>query len=373
MSKILAVKARQILDSRGDPTVECSIKTTSGIFTASVPSGASTGRHEALELRDQGKAFQGHGVSKAVKNINSTIAKKIKGKNSAKQQAIDNLMIKLDGTKNKGKLGANAILAVSMAVARAGAAASGHGLHNHLAQLAGNQKQLMPVPAFNIINGGKHAGNQLDIQEYMLLPTKAKNFAEAMQIGSEVYHDLKKVIEKRHGRSASNVGDEGGFAPMMECFEEPFDEIMDAVQNLGYYKKVKLGIDAAATSFFRNQKYYLEKTAYTGKKLAEKYIDAVNAYPIISIEDPFAEDDFENFAYLTKKMKRIQVVGDDLTVTNPERIKKAIKMKACNCLLLKINQIGTITEALDAARIAKKAGWNIQLLDRLCYQESDEL
>ena len=364
MSKIVAVRARQILDSRGNPTVECSIKTTMGVFTASVPSGASTGVHEALELRDGSKPFLGKGVQKAVKNINTVIASKLKGKDPAAQNELDRAMIKLDGTNNKKKLGANAILAVSMALTRAGAASCGRGLHDYIAQLAGIKKQVMPVPALNIINGGKHASNDLDIQEYMLLPTKAKSFAEALQIGSEVYHDLKKVIAEKHGKTATNVGDEGGFAPLMNCFEEPLDEIMDAVQDLGYYKKIKLGIDAAATTFYKKGKYYLENIAHTGPQLADKYIDAANAYPIVSIEDPFAEDDFKNFALLTKKIKRVQVVGDDLTVTNPARIKKAITMKACNCLLLKINQIGTITEALKAAKMAKSAGWNIMVSHR---------
>jgi len=364
MSKILAVTARQILDSRGNPTVECSIKTENGLFTSSVPSGASTGIHEALELRDRKKAFQGLGVTKAVNNINKIISAKIKGKNPASQKELDQLMIKLDGTKNKSKLGANTILAVSMSLARAGAAASENCLHDHIAKLAGTKKQVMPVPAFNIINGGKHAGNQLDIQEYMLLPTKAKSFAEAFQIGSEVYHDLKKVIQELHGKQATNVGDEGGFAPPMDCFEEPLDEIMDAVQDLGYFKKIQLGIDAAATTFFKNGKYLLEKIPYTGPELADKYIEMANAYPVVSIEDPFAEDDFKNFALLTKKIRGVQIVGDDLTVTNPERIRKAAKMKACNALLLKINQIGTITEALEAAGIAKKSGWNIMVSHR---------
>ncbi len=364
MSKITAVKARQILDSRGNPTVECALKTTDGIFTASVPSGASTGVHEALELRDGGSAFMGKGVLKAVKNINTILAKKLAGKNPAQQAVLDRLMIALDGTQNKKKLGANAILAVSMALARAGAGAQGSGLHQYIADMAGITKQRMPVPAFNIINGGKHAGNNLDIQEYMLLPTGAKSFAEALQIGSEVYHDLKKVIEERHGKAATNVGDEGGFAPPMHCFEEPFDEIMDAVQELGYYKKIKLGIDAAATTFFKDNRYYLENSAHSGKELAEKYLEAAQAYPLISLEDPFAEDDFTHFAQLTKKIKGVQIVGDDLTVTNPARIKKAVNLKACTCLLLKINQIGTITEALEAARLARKARWNIMVSHR---------
>ncbi len=363
MLKILKIKSREILDSRGNPTVETEIYTKNGVSRASVPSGASTGVHEAVELRDGGKRYLGLGVSKAVKNVNTTIAKKIVGK-TFDQEKIDKLMIKLDGTYNKEKLGANAILSVSMAFCKAHALEQGIPLYKHIADLAGNKKLLLPTPAFNIINGGKHAGNQLDIQEYMLLPVGAKTFKEALQIGSEVYHELKKLLAKDYGRGATNVGDEGGFAPPMSCYEDPFDYIMDAVEKLGYYKKIKLGIDAAATSFYRGNKYYLEGQEMSTSDLVETYIETANAYPIVSIEDPFVEDDFEAFAKLTKKTKNIQIVGDDLLCTNQQRIQKAIIMDSCNALLLKVNQIGTITEALEAAKLAMNNEWNVMVSHR---------
>ncbi len=362
MSKIIAARARQILDSRGNPTVECDIKTTDGVFRASVPSGASTGTHEAHELRDGGRAFLGKGVQKAVRNINITIARKIKGRPPV-QEEIDELLIKLDGTKNKSKLGANAILAVSMAVARAGAAAKEMRLYEYIGKLYGTKKFTMPVPAFNIINGGKHAGNKLDIQEYMIMPVGAKSFAEALQIGSETYHTLKESLINNFGDKAINVGDEGGFAPQLTCIEEPFDYITNAIIKTGNWKKAKLGIDAAATTFWKHNAYYVEGQEYTTEELMEKYEQLVDAYPLMSIEDPFNEDDFESFAKLRKKVKA-QIVGDDLLATNPARVQKAIMQKSCNCLLLKINQIGTITEALRAAKMAQKAGWNIMVSHR---------
>lgn len=364
MSKILAVKARQVLDSRGNPTVECDIKSNDGVFRASVPSGASTGANEALELRDHKKEFLGNGVMRAVNNINLILAKKLKGRNPTAQEELDNLMIKLDGTQNKSKLGANAMLAVSMALSRAGAAAKDMQLYEHVGKLYGTKKFTLPIPAFNIINGGKHAGNKLDIQEYMILPTGAKNFAEALRMGSEIYHTLKKSLENHFGKTAINVGDEGGFAPPLTCIEEPFDYITDAIIKLGYWKKVKLGIDCASTTYWKHGTYYLEGKEYTPDKLADKYADLVDGYPLVSIEDPFYEEDFENFARLNRRLANTQIVGDDLLVTNPKRVRKAITMKSCNCLLLKINQIGTITEALEAAKMAKNAGWNIMTSHR---------
>jgi len=362
MAKILAVKARSILDSRGNPTVECDIKTNDGIFRASVPAGASTGTNEALELRDHGKEYLGMGVQRAVNNINLVLAKKLKGR-TVSQKDIDEYMIKLDGTPNKSKLGANSILAVSMAAARAGAAAKKMKLYEYIGMLYGTKKFVMPVPAFNIINGGKHAGNKLDFQEYMIMPIGAKSFSEALRMGSEIYHTLKKNLENHFGRSAINVGDEGGFAPPLTCIEEPFDYITDAIIKLGYWKKVKLAIDCAATTFWKYGKYYLEGQEFTPDALAKKYQELADGYPIASIEDPFYEEDFSNFAKL-KRMLKTQIVGDDLLCTNPERVKKAVARNSCNCLLLKINQIGTITEALNAAQIAKKAGWNIMVSHR---------
>jgi len=364
MSKITVIKARQVLDSRGNPTVECAIKTNDGVFIASVPSGASTGINEAHELRDGGKAYHGRGVLRAVKNINLVLAKRLKGRNPTSQEELDKLMIKLDGTKNKTKLGANAILAVSMALTRAGAAAEKQELYEYIGDLYGTKKFTLPIPAFNIINGGKHAGNKLDIQEYQILPTGAKNFEEALRISTETYHTLRKHLEHQHGGSAINVGDEGGFAPQLECVEEPFDYITDTTIKLGYWKKIKLGIDAAATTFWKDGTYYLEGQELKPDELMEKYEQMVDGYPLISIEDPFYEEDFESFSKLTKRLKQTQIIGDDLTVTNPKRVEKAIKMKSCNCLLLKVNQIGTITEALQAAKLAMKNKWNVQVSHR---------
>ena len=363
MLKVLKIKAREILDSRGNPTVQTELTTKKGISIAGVPSGASTGVHEAVELRDGGKRYLGLGVTKAVKNVNTIIAKKIVGK-SFDQEKIDKLMIMLDGTYNKEKLGANAILSISMAFCKANALENNIPIYKHVANLFEKKKLILPIPAFNIINGGKHAGNQLDIQEYMLLPTGAKSFKEALQIGSEVYHKLKELLKKDYGKGAINIGDEGGFAPPMNCYEEPFDYIMDAVEELGYFKKIKLGIDAAATSFYRNNKYYLEGQELSTNELIERYIEMADAYPIISIEDPFVEDDFEAFTKLTKKIKKVQVVGDDLLCTNQQRIQKAIIMDSCNALLLKVNQIGTITEALDAAKLAMNNKWKVMVSHR---------
>jgi len=363
MLKILKIKSREILDSRGNPTVETEVHTKSGVSIASVPSGASTGVHEAVELRDKGKKFDGLGVTKAVKNVNSVIAKKLVGKR-INQANADDLMIKLDKTPNKSKLGANAILSVSAALCKAEALEKGMALYVHVADLFENNKLILPTPAFNIINGGKHAGNQLDFQEYMLLPVGAKSFKEALRIGSEVYHKLKELLIKDYGKIAVNVGDEGGFAPPMSCYEEPLDYIMDAVEELGYFKKIKVGIDAAASSFCRGGKYYLEGQELSTNDLIDAYDDLVGAYPIVSIEDPFVEDDFEAFANLTKKLKKIQIVGDDLLCTNPRRIQKGILMDSCNALLLKINQIGTITEALNAAKLAMNNHWNVMVSHR---------
>ena len=363
MLKILKIKSREILDSRGNPTVETEITTKRGVSRASVPSGASTGVHEAVELRDGGKRYLGLGVTKAVKNVNKTIGKRIVGK-SFDQEKLDAFMTKLDGTYNKEKLGANAILSVSMAFCKASALERNVPLYKHIANLFENKKMVLPTPAFNIINGGQHAGNQLDIQEYMLLPVGAKSFKEALQIGSEVYHELKTLLKKDYGKGAVNVGDEGGFAPPMTCYEEPFDYIMDAVEKLGYFKKIKLGIDAAASSFYRNGKYYLEGQELSTNDLIDRYIEFTKAFPIVSIEDPFVEDDFEAFAKLTKKAKKTQVVGDDLLCTNPQRIQKGLIMDSCNALLLKVNQIGTITEAMDSAKLAMNNRWNVMVSHR---------
>jgi len=359
MAIIKTVKARTILDSRGNPTVECDIKTNEGLFRASVPSGASTGIHEALELRDHKKKFLGQGVQKAVDNINKKIARKIIGLKAT--QEIDEILIKLDGTKDKSKLGANAMLAVSMAIARANAGKKP--LYEYFSKLTG-QKARIPIPSFNIINGGKHAGNKLDIQEYMIMPTRAKKFSEALRMASEIYHTLKKDLEHNYGKMAINVGDEGGFAPPLTCAKEPLDYIANTIIKLGYWKEVKLAIDCAATTYWKGNRYYFEGHDYTQKKLTEFYEEIAEEYPLISIEDPYQEEAFDDYAKLHSILKNTQIVGDDLTVTNPERIRKAILHNSCNCLLLKINQIGTITEALQAAKIARQAGWKIMTSHR---------
>ncbi len=362
MAKIIKLSARQILDSRGNPTIETTIWTKNHCATASVPSGKSTGKHEAFELRDGGKNHSGLGVIKAINNINKIISKKIIGK-EIEQQELDKSMIKLDGTKNKSKLGANAILSVSMAFCRLQALEAEKHLCQHIGDLFSNKEFIMPKPFFNMINGGQHSGSNLEIQEYLVVPEKAKNFEQSMQIGTEIYQKLREKIKEKYGKLSINIGDEGGFTPFTYCYEEPFDLIFDAAQELGYDKKIKLAIDAAATNFYREGKYYLEGMQLTPKELIEKYSEMIENYSVASIEDPFQEEDFENFANLTKKTK-IQIVGDDLLCTNMERIQKAIVQESCNCLLLKINQIGTITEALNAAKLAMENKWKVMVSHR---------
>ncbi len=361
---IKEISAIQVFDSRGNPTVECNISTEKGGFRAIVPSGASTGRYEALELRDNEKAFLGKGVSKAISNINKRIAPLLKRKDETKQEEIDNLMLKLDGTDNKSELGANAILAVSMAVCRAGAASKNIPLYEYIAQIS-KRKKIMPCPAFNVINGGRHAGNNLDIQEYMILPTGARNFSEAMQIGSEIYHVLKETIRKEYGKEATNVGDEGGFAPPLNEAEEPLKLLVSAIKDSGYKGKVEIGLDVAASEFFKDGKYIFQGKAVESKELIDFYKKIIKKYPIFSIEDPFDQNDFDCFAQLTKEVgDETQIVGDDLLVTNPVRIKKAIQLKACNTLLLKVNQIGSVSEAIEAANLAFSNNWRIMVSHR---------
>lgn len=363
MAKILALQARQILDSRGTPTIECSLKTEDGVFISSVPSGKSTGSHEAKELRDCGKKYFGMGVLNAIDNINTTIFQKLKGKNPERQEEIDEIMKELDGTPDKHKLGANSILAVSVAVCKAGAAAKKIPLYQHIANISGNKTLKIPIPSFNVINGGAHAGNKLDIQEHMIMPTKAKNFGEAMEIGAEIYHALRQRLKHELGAQSTNVGDEGGFAPQMNCALDAFDAIMDTALSLKYHDKIVLAIDAAATEFWNGKHYKFEGKELTSAQLLQFYTDLCAQYPLQSIEDPFHEEDYKNFANIHKKLP-IQIVGDDLLCTNPKRIRKAIDNKSCNCLLLKINQIGTITEAINAAKIAKRYDWNIMVSHR---------
>lgn len=371
---IKKIHARPIYDSRGNPTVEVEVFTDLGMFRAAVPSGASTGTHEALELRDKEKDnYHGKGVNKAVCNVNQVIAPALiqKGLEETQQKEIDCFMISLDGTENKGKLGANAILGVSLAVCKAGAAKKKLPLYKYIAELAGNCNLVLPVPAFNVINGGSHAGNKLAMQEFMILPTGARCFTEAMKMGSEVYHHLKSVIKAKYGLVATSVGDEGGFAPNIQDNKEGLQLIMEAISKAGYCGKVDIGMDVAASEFFKDGKYDLDfknkdsdKSKWLDKNgMISLYEEFLKEYPIVSIEDPFDQDDFEAYTALNSKVK-IQIVGDDLTVTNPKRIQMAVEKKACNALLLKVNQIGTVTESIDAHNLAKKNGWGTMVSHR---------
>lgn len=362
MSSITAIKAREILDSRGNPTLEVDLFTKQTCQSASVPSGASTGKHEAVELRDGGKRYLGKGVQKAIRNVEQKISPLLKGIDCHEQQKIDKMMIRKDGTKDKIKLGANAILGVSLAAARAANAEKKKFLFQYLHGLANvNRKPSIPRPFFNVINGGKHAGNKLAFQEFMIAP-KAGSFAEALCMGSEVYHVLKEVIEQKYGKEAINVGDEGGFAPSLKRAEEALELLQEAIQKAGYKGKVEIAMDCAASEFYKKGKYVLH-TKMSKNNLLEYYLHLIRKYPIISIEDPFEQEDFASFAELRRKSK-IQIVGDDLTVTNVGRIKKAIKNNSCNCLLLKVNQIGTLTEALDAVKLAYENGWKVMVSHR---------
>ncbi|MBI2669391.1 phosphopyruvate hydratase [Candidatus Woesearchaeota archaeon] len=362
MAKITKVTARTILDSRGNPTVEVDMITQNGCYTAAVPSGASTGKHEAWELRDGGKRFLGKGVQKAIRNIEKIIAPKVIGMDCREQEKIDRLMIKLDGTKNKSKLGANAILAVSLACARAGAAESRKWLFEYISSLA-NTKSKMPRPFFNVINGGKHAGNNLVFQEFMISP-RMKSFAENRRVGSEIYHLLKKDLHQKYGKGSTNVGDEGGFAPeQLKNAPEALHILMKAINDAGYKGKVDIAIDCAASEFYKDGKYTVDVKKLTAPELTTYYLHLIKRYPIISLEDPFEQEDFESFSELRKKTK-IQIVGDDLTVTNNNRIKTAIEKKSCTCLLLKVNQIGTLTEALEAVRLAYAHNWKVMVSHR---------
>ncbi|XP_042054299.1 enolase-like [Salvia splendens] len=381
MATITSIKARQIFDSRGNPTVEVDVHVSNGVFArAAVPSGASTGIYEALELRDGGSDYLGKGVSKAVNNVNSIIAPALVGKDPTDQTAIDNFMVhQLDGTQNewgwcKQKLGANAILAVSLAVCKAGAAVLNIPLYKHIANLAGNKNMVLPVPAFNVINGGSHAGNKLAMQEFMILPIGASSFKEAMKMGVEVYHHLKAVIKKKYGQDATNVGDEGGFAPNIQENKEGLELLKTAIAKAGYTDQVVIGMDVAASEFYGEDKTYdlnfkeennNGKDKISGDQLKDLYKSFVAEYPIVSIEDPFDQDDWEHYGKMTAECgTQVQIVGDDLLVTNPKRVEKAIKEKSCNALLLKVNQIGSVTESIEAVKMSKQAGWGVMASHR---------
>eukprot|EP00232_Nephroselmis_pyriformis_P025045 CAMPEP_0182853696 /NCGR_PEP_ID=MMETSP0034_2-20130328/835_1 /TAXON_ID=156128 /ORGANISM="Nephroselmis pyriformis, Strain CCMP717" /LENGTH=495 /DNA_ID=CAMNT_0024984477 /DNA_START=9 /DNA_END=1496 /DNA_ORIENTATION=+ len=380
---IESVHARQIIDSRGNPTVECDVVANGITYRNAVPSGASTGIYEANELRDGDKSkYGGKGVLTAVKNVNDIIAPKLIGMDPSDQGALDAVMIELDGTENKAKLGANAILGVSMAACRAGAAAKGVPLYKHIQDLSGTKKLIMPVPAMNVINGGSHAGNKLAMQEFMILPTGASDFSEAMRMGCEVYASLKSVINKRYGKDATSVGDEGGFAPNISSNVEGLDLLMDAIEQAGVTGKIDIGMDVAASEMlssdgmydldFKNAgaEGYSGADKITGEQLLELYQSFIAKVPMVSIEDPFDQDDWARWSAITAATG-CQIVGDDLTVTNPKKIAEAVEKKACNALLLKVNQIGSITESIQAANDSKAAGWGIMVSHRSGETEDD--
>jgi enolase len=353
MSKIKSVKAREIIDSRGNPTVEVDVVLSSGVLgRAAVPSGASTGEHEAIELRDGDKSrYKGKGVLKAVANVNTEIAKAIKGK-EADYNAIDKTTIALDGTENKGRLGANAILGVSMAVAKAAAIEKGQPLYRYI---GGAKANILPVPLMNIINGGLHADNNLDVQEFMIMPIGAPTFTKAMQMACEVFHTLKSILHDRH--LATSVGDEGGFAPNLGSNEEGLAVIIQAIEKAGYKpgKDVFIALDAASSSFYKDGKYSYNGKTISAKELVDAYANMVSKYPVVSIEDGLYENDWDGWKTLTDRLgKKTQLVGDDLFVTNVKRLKMGIDKKIANSILIKVNQIGSLSETLAAIDLAKK-------------------
>ena len=352
------------MDSRGNPTIEVDCVTEKGTYVASVPSGASTGAKEAFELRDGGDRYGGKGVLKAVKSVNEIIGPKISGMDCTKQKEIDEAIISLDGTDGKYNLGANAVVGASMAVCRAGADAKGMDLYEYIAELFNNKDIKIPVPAFNIINGGAHADNHLDFQEFMIVP-QLETFRENLQAGSEVYYKLKRFLKESYPDFPVNVGDEGGFAPPIEMPEVALSLIVKSIDDAEYYGgKMKIILDIASTQFYKKEKgasegYYGIKAGVLSRgELLNYYYDLSKSYPIIGLEDPFSEEDWKGFEKITERMgKDMMIIGDDLLVTNPDIIKDAILRKACNAVILKINQIGTVTEILEAAGLAKEAGW----------------
>jgi enolase len=359
LRKIAKVRARQILDSRGNPTIEAEVWTRHGMVGRSaVPSGASKGTHEVLELRDgNAKRFGGMGVNKAVANVNELIAPKLLGMDSASQAEIDSVMIELDGTEDKHRLGANSILAVSMATARVAALEEGKSLFRHLIS---TRSHALPVPMMNVINGGKHAGNKLAVQEFLIEPVGTKSFGEALRSGAEIYHTLKQILKKEFGPSSMNVGDEGGYAPSINRTRDALDMISKAISESGYtQKRVRLGIDPASSEFYdpRSSLYHVDGKKYSAGELEDYYLDLVKSYPISTIEDPFYEEAFDDFGRLTKKLKgKVMVIGDDLYATNKTRIREGISKRATTAVLIKLNQIGSVSETLEAVKLSQGAG-----------------
>jgi len=359
-SKIKKIKARGILDSRGNPTIEVELETDFGIFRASVPAGASKGKHEAVELRNK----------KAIKNVNEVITPKLIGKDPTNQKEIDNLMIELDGTENKSKLGANAICGVSMVICRAGAKAKNIPLYQHIAEIAigvsyGKLRKL-PSPCFNVINGGVHAGNELDFQEFMVVPQAptpkfGEEFSKNLRIGKEIYRKLEEILFKRYGKKGIQLGDEGGFAPPIKFPEEAIVLILEATKKLNY--EIKIILDVAASQFLKNGKYQMKIGVFIREGLLRYYEKLIKNYPILGIEDPFSEDAWEGWQIFSSKFKvqssKFLIIGDDLTVTNQKRIKEACKKKACNAMIVKINQVGTVSEAITATKLARSFNWKV--------------
>ena len=362
MFNIAKVHARQIMDSRGNPTIECDISLSGGAFgRASVPSGASTGSFEALELRDGGNTYMGKGVLTAVKNVNEIIAPALIGMNAENQTEIDEKMLNIDGTQNKDKLGANAILSVSLAVAHAVANAKNIPLYKHIADIFGNANPcVLPRPMMNIVNGGAHADNGLDAQEFMIIPNGAKNEEMAIRMGSEIFHNLKSILKK--SKHSTNVGDEGGFAPNFNTCSEALDTIVEAIRVAGYKPgtDVSIGLDVASSEFYKDGIYNFEGTKKTSDEMVDFYKDLISKYPIISIEDALAEEDWDAWKKLTTAIgNKCQLVGDDLFVTNPIRLKRGIDGGAANAILIKVNQIGSLTETLRAIKMAQDANYGV--------------
>jgi enolase len=359
MTAIANVHARQILDSRGNPTVEVDVQLESGALgRAAVPSGASTGVHEAVELRDGGADWGGKGVTQAVANANGELAEAVRGMDAADQEAVDRRMIELDGSPNKGRLGANAILGVSLATAKAAAAEAGVSLFRHLGDAS-----ILPVPMLNVINGGAHATNSIDLQEFMVVPVGADSFSEGLRIGVEVYHELKKVLAGRG--LATGVGDEGGFAPDLESSEAAIEAILEAAERAGHRDRVAIALDPATSEVFSDGRYRFEGRDLGADELVAFWRGIVDAYPVVSIEDACAEDDWEAWAQLTAELgERVQLVGDDLFVTNPARLREGIERGVANSILVKVNQIGTLTETIEAVRLAQESGYSAVMSHR---------
>jgi enolase len=360
MTTIAEIRARQVLDSRGNPTVEVDIALDSRArASAIVPSGASTGVHEAVELRDGGAEWGGKGVSRAVANVNGEIADLLRGRDAADQQGLDRALIELDGTPNKGRLGANAILGVSLAAAKVSAADAGVSLFRYL----GSENTLLPVPMMNVINGGVHAANSIDLQEFMVVPVGAETFSEGLRIGAEVYHALKKVLGERG--LATGVGDEGGFAPDLDSSEAAIEAILDAADRADLLDRVAVALDPATSEVFSDGAYRFEGREKSSADMPGFWAEIVERYPVLSIEDGAAEDDWDSWLALTERLgERVQLVGDDLFVTNPDRLRQGIERGVANSILVKVNQIGTLTETIEAVRLAQASGYSAVMSHR---------